>query len=378
MRTILFTLLTLFSTILFAQEGTFNGKDSAYWTSRLTKTESTENLQNRTRWYAGYALGEIGTPAASAVDALCDRLLDIKEYEYTRAVCAWALGRIQDKKAIPALTEALKSKMDAVRISTAQALGAFGTDAESAAESLSALLDGKPLDGTESESGDASQSGLIEPVKAGAKPHGREDEVMSPNTPVSALPTSNQVPTLSAVAAALWKVAPAGSPSAQKGKDALLAMLKKNSTLNRIAALSELVSLAQDDDKDLSDFYRTMTILLEKSGSDDIARDCGTILMLKKQYDSVHGLLANENDVARFRALRAICLYKENGVANDYTIPVESVLPLAEAENDLTRVWAIRALGLAMDNKDAESAVVKAVEDENVYVKKAARKALKN
>lgn len=343
MRTILFTLLTLLSTILFAQEGTFNGKDAAYWTGRLTKTESTENLQNRTRWYAGYALGEIGAPAASAVDALCERLLDIKEYEYTRAVCAWALGRIQDKKAVPALTEALKSKMDAVRICTAQSLGAFGTEAESAAESLAALLDGTPLDGSESE----SDVELIEPVKA-------------------------------AVAAALWKVAPADSPNAQKGKDALLGMLKKNSTLNRIAALSELISLAQDDSKDLSDFYRTMEILLEKSSSDDIARDCGTVLMLKKQYDAVHGLLANENNVARRRALRAICLYKEKGVTNDYSIPVESVLPLAESENDLTRVWAIRALGLAMDNKDAESAVVKAVEDDNVYVKKAARKALKN
>ena len=347
MRSILFTLLTLFSTILFAQEGTFNGKDAAYWTGRLTKTESTENLQNRTRWYAGYALGEIGTPAASAVDALCERLLDVKEYEYTRAVCAWALGRIQDKKAVPALTEALKSKMDAVRICTAQSLGAFGTEAGSAAESLSALLDGKPLDGSETEPGDAPQSELIEPVKA-------------------------------AVAAALWKVAPTDSPSAQKGKDALLAMLKKNSTLNRIAALSELISLAQDDSKDLSDFYRTMAILLEKSSSDDIARDCGTILMLKKQYDAVHGLLANENDVARRRALRAICLYKEKGIADDYTIPVENVLPLADAEDAKTRVWAIRALGLAMDNADAESAVVKAVEDENVYVKKAARKALKN
>ncbi|MBR0237747.1 MAG: HEAT repeat domain-containing protein [Thermoguttaceae bacterium] len=355
MRTTLFTLLTLFSTILFAQEGTFNGKDAAYWTGRLTKTESTENLQNRTRWYAGYALGEIGTPAASAVDALCERLLDVKEYEYTRAVCAWALGRIQDKNAVPALTEALKSKMDAVRICTAQSLGAFGTEAGSAAESLSALLDGKSLDGSEPEPGDAPQSELIEPVKA-------------------------------AVAAALWKVAPTDSPSAQKGKDALLAMLKKNSTLNRIAALSELISLAQDDDKDLSDFYRTMTILLEKSSSDDIARDCGTILMLKKQYDAVHGLLANENDVARRRALRAICLYKEKGIANDYTIPVERVLPLAESEDALIRVWTIRTLGLSMDKlesesdafKAVESAIVKAVEDENVYVKKAARKALKN
>ena len=33
MRTIIFTLLTLFSTIQFAQEGTFNGKDAAYWTN---------------------------------------------------------------------------------------------------------------------------------------------------------------------------------------------------------------------------------------------------------------------------------------------------------------------------------------------------------
>jgi HEAT repeat protein len=347
MRTILFTLLTLIPALLFAQEETFDGKDAAHWTAQLTKTESTENLQNRTRWYAGYALGEIGAPAASAVDALCERLLDIKEYEYTRAVCAWALGRIQDKKAVPALIEALKSKMDAVRITTAQALGAFGSEAQSAAESLSALLDGPPFDGSEPESGDASQSGLIEPVKA-------------------------------AVAAALWKVAPADSPNAQKGKDALLGMLKKNSTLNRLAALSELLTLAQDDDKDLSDSYKILAILLEKSSSDDIARDCGTILMLKKQYDVVHGLLANENDVARHRALRSICLYKEKGIADDYTIPVESVLPLAESENDLIRVWAIRALGLAMDNKDAESAVVKAVEDDNVYVKKAARKALKN
>lgn len=347
MRTILFTLLTLSSTILFAQEGTFNGKDAAYWTTQLTKTESTANLQNRTRWYAGYALGEIGAPAASAVDALCERLLDVTEYEYTRAVCARALGRIQDKKAIPALTEALKSKMDAVRICAAQALGAFGSDAQSAAESLSALLDGNPLDGAETESGDASQSGLIEPVKA-------------------------------AVAAALWKVAPADSPNAQKGKDVLLGMLKKNSTLNRITALSELLSLVQDDEKDLSDFYKILAILLEKSSADDIARDCGMILMLKKQYDSVHGLLSSENEVAQRRALRSICLYKEKGVADDYAIPVESVLPLAESENALIRVWTIRALGLAMDNADAESAVVKAVEDENVYVKKAARKALKN
>ena len=187
-----------------------------------------------------------------------------------------------------------------------------------------------------------------------------------------------QSPADSVPATALWKVAPADSPSAQKGKDALLGMLKKNSTLNRIAALSELILLAQDDSKDLSDFYKTMAILLEKSSSDDIARDCGTILMLKKQHDAVHGLLANENDVARRRALRAICLYKEKGIANDYTIPVESVLPLAESEDAKTRVWAIRALGLAMDNADAESAVVKAVEDENVYVKKTARKALKN
>ena len=335
----------LIPALLFAQEETFDGKDAAHWTAQLSKTESTENLQNRTRWYAGYALGEIGAPAASSVDALCERLLDIKEYEYTRAVCAWALGRIQDKKAVPALTEALKSKMDAVRITTSQALGAFGSEAQSAAESLSALLDGKPLDG--SESNDAFQSELIEPVKA-------------------------------AVAAALWKVAPADSPNAQKGKDALLGMLKKNSTLNRLAALSELLTLAQDDDKDLSDSYKILAILLEKSSSDDIARDCGTILMLKKQYDVVHGLLANENDVARRRALRSICLYKEKGIADDYTIPVESILPLAESENDLIRVWAIRALGLAMDNKDAESAVVKAVEDDNVYVKKAARKALKN
>ena len=158
----------------------------------------------------------------------------------------------------------------------------------------------------------------------------------------------------------------------------MLGMLRKNSTLNRLAALSELLTLAQDDGKDLSDSYKILAILLEKSSSDDIARDCGTILMLKKQYDVVHGLLANENDVARRRALRSICLYKEKGIADDYTIPVESVLPLAESENDLIRVWAIRALGLAMDNKDAESAVVKAVEDDNVYVKKAARKALKN
>ena len=356
MRTILFTLLTLFSTILFAQEGTFNGKDAAYWTAQLTKTESTANLQNRTRWYAGYALGEIGTPAASAVDPLCERLLDVTEYEYTRAVCARALGRIQDKKAIPALTEALKSKMDAVLFSTAQALGSFGTEAPSAAEALSALLDGKTLGGSESESGEASQSAeLSEPVKA-------------------------------AIAAALWKVAPADSPNAQKGKDVLLAMLKKNSTLNRIAALSELLSLAQDDSKDLSDFYKILAILLEKSSSDDIARDCGMILMLKKQFDPVHKLLANENSVAQRRALRSICLYKEKGIDNDYTIPVESVLPLAESEDALIRVWTIRTLGLSMDKlesdsdafKAVESAIVKAVEDENVYVKKAARKALKN
>ena len=33
--------------------------------------------------------------------------------------------------------------------------------------------------------------------RAGAEPHGRVDEVMPPNKPFSALPTSNQEPTLS-------------------------------------------------------------------------------------------------------------------------------------------------------------------------------------
>lgn len=348
MRTILFTLLTLFSTTLFAQEGTFKGKDAAYWTDQLTKTESTENLQNRTRWYAGYALGNIGPHASASVDALCQRLLDVSEYEYTRAVCAWALGRIQDKKAIPSLIEALNSKMTAVRISTAQALGSFGEEANSATNALSSLLNGTLENSSEStELDNAPHAELIESVKA-------------------------------AVAAALWKISPADSQSAQLGKDALLSMIKKNSILNRLAALSELLSLAQDNSKDLTEFYKILALLLEKSNADDIARDCGTILMLQKQYEIVHGLLASENDVVRRRALRAICLYKEKVNNDDYKIPVESVLPLTESENPLTRAWTIRALGLAMNNKDAESAVVKAVEDDDPYVKKAARRALKN
>ena len=343
MRTLLLIFLTFFPATLLAQDGTFTGHDAAYWINQLTKTESSENLQNRTRWYAAYALGELGAQGAPSVDALCQRLLDVTEYEYTRAVCAWALGRIQDKSAIGALTEALGSKMDAVRISAARALGEFGENARQAAETLRAVLEGDASD--ESRNERPIQSEMNPTVKA-------------------------------ALAAALWKVADKDSPNARKGKNDLLTALKKNSTLNRFAAAAELISLSRDDTKDLMEFYPILAILLEKSNVDDVVRDCGSILMERKQYEAVHRLLSSDNAAVQRRALRAICLYKEDAKDSEYSIPVENVLPIAQSENPITRAWAIRALGLAMDNDAAQNAVVGAVDDDDPRVKKAARKAL--
>lgn len=345
------TVLFSFTALAMAQTGVFKGKDAAYWIERLNKKEAEENKQNQTRWYAAYALGEIGPEASGAVDALGERLLDPAEYEYTRAACAWALGRIQNEKAVDILAQALQSKMNAVRISAAQSLGLFGSKGGSAADSLKAILTGKSPedDSTEKDSSETAPK-LIPAVKA-------------------------------ACAAALWKISEVNSENATLASTTLLEMLKMNSTQNRIAALSELVVLAKNPQMDFAPFHKTLALLFEKSSNDDIARDCGAILMAKGQNSLIEVLLKNENAFVRRRALRTICQAAEAGktTQNDqagYVLPTEQILPLAQDENAQVRVWAVRALGLVINNPEVESVVVKAVDDEDIYVKKAARRAL--
>ncbi len=344
LRTISFQIAVLLmvfvSGIVQGQTPSFKGKDASYWTERLTKKESSENLQNRTRWYAAYALGEIGPAAAVAVTPLMERLLDTQEYEYTRGTCAWALGRIGDDKAIDALTEAMDSKMEAVKISSAQSLGLFEQKAQTSADKLADLLTGKSE--AESDSTDGTEKTSVQELS---------------------------LPVKAAVSAALWKISPADSENAKLGQQTLLSMIKANSTRSRLAALSELVLLSNQPDKDISSIYKTMVFLLEKTSNDDVARDCGQILMNRQQSALIEPLLKNDNAIVRRRALRTLCLAD--------TVSVELVLPLMEDENPAVRAWAVRALGKSMSNPDAESAVVKAVEDNDLFVKKAARKALK-
>ena len=111
----------------------WQGKTAAQWARRLADPDM------RVRWYAVYALGELGPAAAEAVGPLGKVLANRPEQEYVRAGAAWALGRIGPaaKRAAPLLTETLASTLISVRRNSAEALGNLGAADK---DSVSALV----------------------------------------------------------------------------------------------------------------------------------------------------------------------------------------------------------------------------------------------
>jgi HEAT repeat protein len=118
---------------------TWEGKTLPQWIGQLTA----EDLG--TRWYAIYALGQLGPEAADAVEPLQKVLAKRSEQEYVRGTAAWALGRIGPAAApaVPLLTEVMHSKGHvSVRRNANEALGNLGAAAKPAVpELLKALAD---------------------------------------------------------------------------------------------------------------------------------------------------------------------------------------------------------------------------------------------
>jgi len=97
----------------------YHGRDASQWAGDLGSADFA------TRWYAAYALGQMGSKAGDAVPALERVLANLDEDEYVRGGAAWALGRLGPKAgaAVPRLTQTLASKHVSVRRNAAQALG---------------------------------------------------------------------------------------------------------------------------------------------------------------------------------------------------------------------------------------------------------------
>ena len=92
----------------------------------------------RVRWYAVYALGQLGAASAEAVGPLTQTLVNRQEDEYVRGGAVWALGQIGSPAAaaVPALTEMLGSQLESVRRNSASALGNLGPAANSGVPKL--------------------------------------------------------------------------------------------------------------------------------------------------------------------------------------------------------------------------------------------------
>ncbi len=117
------------------QETTWQGKTVQTWTAELADEDI------RVRWYAAYALGQIGPEAAAAVEPLADVLRD-DPHEYVRDGAAWALGRIGPaaEPAIEALGKTLRSNLPSIRRNSARALGRLGPAAKSLIPDLAEML----------------------------------------------------------------------------------------------------------------------------------------------------------------------------------------------------------------------------------------------
>jgi HEAT repeat protein len=149
---VLLCLCTVFPAAVLGQdEAVYRGRTVAEWAAELAERPATELKDTevrRNRWYATYALGQIGPVAANAVPVLT-RVLDSSEHEnaFVRAGSAWALGHIGPaaKEAVPSMRrwlglEGYVSKQVTVRRSCAEALGNIGSSARDAIPELENLL----------------------------------------------------------------------------------------------------------------------------------------------------------------------------------------------------------------------------------------------
>jgi len=129
------------STSSTAEPATFSGKTVDQWADQLLQSKDP-----RKKWYAAYALGQIGPKAAAAVEPLATfvRTIGPKEEEYARAGSAWALGQIGPgaADAVPALAETLGvTTLPSIRRNIPRALGRIGEPARPAVPALLAVLD---------------------------------------------------------------------------------------------------------------------------------------------------------------------------------------------------------------------------------------------
>lgn len=113
------------------------------YSARIVIVELVKALQDEhehVRSLVASALGDIGPEARSAVPALIAGLADPSSH--VRASASEALGKIraQAKQAVPALIAALQDEDDHVRFMTVGALGEFGSHAAAAAEPLRKTL----------------------------------------------------------------------------------------------------------------------------------------------------------------------------------------------------------------------------------------------
>ncbi len=120
-----------------ALPATYRGRSAAEWVEQLVSPEI------QARWYATYALGQIGPAAGEAVEPLMRILEDQREYEYVRGGAAWALGGIGlpgASPAVPLLIETLSSRHLSVRRNAPRALARLAPAARGAVPRLRELL----------------------------------------------------------------------------------------------------------------------------------------------------------------------------------------------------------------------------------------------
>ena len=89
---------------------------------------------------AAQAIGQLGSPAKSALYALFEAVKDKDESVRSTAVSVIGDLRLESSRSVPPLVRALKDDSIEVRTTAAVALGQFGAGAKSAAPTLIAML----------------------------------------------------------------------------------------------------------------------------------------------------------------------------------------------------------------------------------------------
>ena len=150
-RLLIAVLLLALPAIAYGEpEASWQGKSVPHWIVQLSADEV------QTRWYATYALGQIGAATGETADLvpaigpLTEILADPDrvQYEYVRGGAAWALGQIgpmaddqlATRNVVEQLIEALGSQLVSVRRNAPAALGNFGDAATPAVDRLVQLL----------------------------------------------------------------------------------------------------------------------------------------------------------------------------------------------------------------------------------------------